>query len=412
MPILTKEVKVSVHPTTVKHYESLGYKIPMRKASKTTRKRTGNDYVYDVGKTFMVKVEDLYSSSNVKIDYLCDYCLKEIMSIRYVDLTNGTKDVSKMACKKCYPQKVKEICHLRYGVDNYAKTQEFHEKYKDAMISKYGVEHNSHLPDYREKFHNTCLERYGENYWERFAEKSRNSFREKTGYDNPLQMPEIKEKSRQTCLKKYGYEYALQVPEVREKIVQSCIEHYGVEHPNKSPEHRAKVVKTFYENGTISTSKQQMYVYNLYKLNNKNIELNYPVAHYNVDICFPEEKLTVEIDFGGHNLSVKLGTYTQEEFDKREIVRNNVVKKEGYKQMHIVSRKDFLPSDQILLQMLNEAKQYFSDYPNHSWIEYDIDNSIVCNAEHKDGVLYNYGELRKIKDSDLSNLLESEESIA
>lgn len=402
MPILTKEVEMKVHASTAKYYESLGYEVPMRKASKSTQKRTGKEYVYDIGKTFMVKVDDLPLSSNIVIDYLCDYCLEEIMPTVYANLTKGTKDVNKMACRKCFPQKIKEVSLLRYGVDNYAKTQEFHEKYKNVMISKYGVEHNSHLPDYREKFHNTCLERYGENYWEQFTEKSRNSFHEKTGYYSPLQAPEIKEKSRQTCLTRYGYEYALQVPEVREKIIQSCIEHYGVDNPNKSPKHRAKVVKTFYENGTISTSKQQMYVYNLYKLNNKNIELNYPVAHYNVDICLPEEKLTVEIDFGGHNLSVKLGTYTQEEFDKREIVRNNVVKKEGYKQIHIVSRKDFLPSDQILLQMLNEAKQYFSDYPNHSWIEYDIDNSIVRNAEHRDGILYNYGELRKIKNLDLS----------
>ena len=65
--------------------------------------------------------------------------------------------------------------------------------------------------------------------------------------------------------------------------------------------------------------------------------------------------------------------------------------------MRIISLKDKLPSDEILLQMLSEAKQYFFDYPNHSWIEFNIDTSTVRNAEQKDGVFFDYGKLRKIK---------------
>lgn len=405
MPILTKEVEMKVHASTAKYYESLGYEIPMKKASETTRKRHKKDYVYDIGKIFMVKVEDLPPLSNMMVDYLCDYCLEEVVSTPYSHLTNGKKDVDKIACKKCYPQKVKEVSLLRYGVDNYAKTQEFHEKYRNTMLSKYGVEHNSHLPDYREKFHSTCLERYGRDYWKQFIEKSRNTFREKTGYNSPLQSPDIKEKSRQTCVERYGYEYVLQVPKVREKIIQSCIEHYGVDNPNKSPIVRAKTVRTFYKNGTTITSKQQLYIYNLYKSTCEVVELNYPISHYNADICLPEEELVIEIDFGGHNLSVKLGVFTQEEFNQKEIIRNKIIKKEGYKIMRIISSKDLLPSDQISLQMLSDARQYFSDYPNHSWIEFNIDTSTVHNAEHKDGILYNYGELRKIKDSDLSECI-------
>ena len=46
--------------------------------------------------------------------------------------------------------------------------------------------------------------------------------------------------------------------------------------------------------------------------------------------------------------------------------------------------------------MLDQAKEYFST-TNHTWIEYDIDTSTMRNAEHKDGVYYEYGKLRKIK---------------
>ena len=206
-------------------------------------------------------------------------------------------------------------------------------------------------------------------------------------------------------MERYGYEYVLQVPEVKEKSRQTCIERYGADYPNKSPEQRAKVAQTAYKNGTVTTSKQQLYIYNLYKLKDKEVYLNYPVFGFYVDICFTEEKLAVEIDFGGHNLSVKLGTYTQEEFNRREIIRDQYIKKEGYRQMRIISTKDFLPSDQVLLQMLDETRNYFTQFPNHSWIEFNIDSSVVCNAEQRDGVEYNYGELRKIKDSDLSKFV-------
>ena len=38
-----------------------------------------------------------------------------------------------------------------------------------------------------------------------------------------------------------------------------------------------------------------------------------------------------------------------------------------------------------LLQILEETRQYFSQYPNHSWIEFSIDTSVMRNAEYKDG---------------------------
>lgn len=169
MPILTKEVEVKVNARTAEYYESLGYKTPMREATKSTFKKYKKDYVYDVGKTFMVKVEDLPQKSNVKIDYLCDYCLQNVISMSYAGIAERTKGIGKLACKCCYPKKVKEVCLSRYGVDNYSKTQDFHEKYVDTMFAKYGVEHNSQLSDYREKFHNTCIERYGESYWQQFT---------------------------------------------------------------------------------------------------------------------------------------------------------------------------------------------------------------------------------------------------
>ena len=110
-------------------------------------------------------------------------------------------------------------------------------------------------------------------------------------------------------------------------------------------------------------------------------------------------------------LNVTTGRETQEEFDKKEIIRNNIIKKEGYKQMRITSLNDKLPSDQVLLQMLSDARKYFSDYPNHSWIEFNISESTIRNAEHKDGILCGFGSLRTIKDSYLNTVTLQERSV-
>ena len=91
-----------------------------------------------------------------------------------------------------------------------------------------------------------------------------------------------------------------------------------------------------------------------------------------------------------------MGKETQEEFNQKEIIRNNIIKRAGYKQITIISSKDFLPSDKILLKMLEQAKQYFNT-TNHTWVVYDIDTSLVRNAENKEGVFFDFGELRKIK---------------
>lgn len=207
--------------------------------------------------------------------------------------------------------------------------------------------------------------------------------------------------SRKGVGRKKGYKRS---KETKEKFVATMKERYGVENPAQLPDTLIKAAQTYYKNSSKECSKQQLYIYYLYNMTN-SVKLNYPISYYNVDIYLTDEKLVCEYDGGGHNLRVALGQLTQKEFDQKEIVRNNIIKREGYKQMRIISSKDLLPSDSILLQMLEYTKEYFSNYPEHSWIEFNIDTSIVQNAEQKDGVFFNYGELRRIKDLDLSGYI-------
>lgn len=402
MPILTKEVEVKLWGNNIKHYHNMGYE--------------GKQ-----GDIITVKVEDLSNGSNVKIQYLCDYCQKEVITIVYADYTRRTKEVNKLACRNCFPKKMGEVCFLRYGESSYAKTEECQEKIKNAMQSQYGTMHYSQTQAFKEKWHNTCKERYGEDYRKQFANKAFATFYEKTGYAYPSQSPEVREKMVQSCidhygvsnpqlslevreqtektnLERYGYITPSQSPEIKIKMAQANLEKYGYETTLQLPEVREKTTQTYYKNSTQKASKQQQYINNLY-----HGILNFPVKYYNVDICLLDDNLIVEYDGGGHSLNLVMGRETKEEYVHKEIVRYNVVKREGYKQMKIISLKDSLPSDQILLQMLSDAKQYFSEYPNHSWIEFNIDASVVRNAENKNGIYYDYGELRKIKDSDLLN---------
>lgn len=300
-------------------------------------------------KPLFVMVKDLPEHSDAIVEILCDYCNENIASMKYSSYMKGAKNIDKYACKHCRYEKIKEVAQKLYGVECIGSLPETKEKRDKTIREKYGVNSYSQTEESKAKVRKTCIDKYG--------------------VDNPSKVEFVSEKRKNTNMQKYGYEYNLQIPEVRERITQ-----------------------TLYNNSSQKTSVQQRYICSLYQ----GI-LNYPVSHYNVDIYIPEDNIIIEYDGGGHLLNVITGRETQEEFNRKEIIRNNIIKHKGYKQMRIISSRDLIPSDQILLRMLSEAKQYFTDYPFHSWCLYDIDQNMLFNAENKEGALYDFGELRKIK---------------
>ncbi|MCM1233963.1 MAG: endonuclease domain-containing protein [Ruminococcus flavefaciens] len=224
--------------------------------------------------------------------------------------------------------------------------------------------------------------------------KSKKTNLERYGVEYVSQAKSVKEKRNKTNLEKYGFKCSFQNEEVKKKYRENCLEKYGVEYTLQLPKVREKITNTLYKNSSQKASTQQRYLNKLY-----DGVLNYPIKYFSADICFPDEKIIIEYDGGGHLLNVETGRETQEEHDRKEIMRNNIIKREGYKQIHIISTTDKLPSDKILLQMLFDAKEYFYT-STHTWIEYNIDTSIMRNANNIDGVFFNYGKLRIInKDS-------------
>jgi hypothetical protein len=106
----------------------------------------------------------------------------------------------------------------------------------------------------------------------------------------------------------------------------------------------------------------------------------------------------VEYDGSGHELNITLGKTTKEEFELKEQRRYYALKNRGWRQIRIISRNDLLPTDVKIMELINLSIGYLNS--GHSWIYFDIDNSIVrCREVEKH---YDFGELRKITQQDIS----------
>lgn len=421
MGIISKTVKVTPRGKSIPHYKNKGYNVKH-------------------GEELEVKVEDLSTCSTETIEAECDYC-GEHVSIRYVDYNRQTKNGSvKLCCLNCVSLKREDSMFKKYGnknamhipefkkkfqetnlkkygsispfgnlevkekqkktlmknysVENPSLSKEIQDKRKQTFIDRFGADNPFSNQDVRNKAIKTIIERYGVDNVSKnkdIQHKREQTFMENYGVTSPLKNKECFEKLKQTNMNRYGVKFVPQLDEVKQKVRQTNLKRYGYEYLMQSPEF---LEKWLMKNGSdfVKSSSQQRYICSLY-----NGILNYPFKCFALDIYLPDEKLDIEFDGSGHRMSINLGNITEEEFEKKELYRNIAIKREGYKQMRIISTKDFLPFDDILLQMLSYAKEYFLQYPNHSWIEFNIDTFTVRNAEHKSGIFYDYGELRKIK---------------
>ena len=82
-------------------------------------------------------------------------------------------------------------------------------------------------------------------------------------------------KTKQTIKEKYGVENVRQLELVKEKTKKTNLERYGVEVHVFSPIIREKINTTLLRNDSISTSSQQIYIYDILKTKYQNIEKNY-----------------------------------------------------------------------------------------------------------------------------------------
>lgn len=145
-------------------------------------------------------------------------------------------------------------------------------------------------------------------------------------------------------------------------------------------------------------SRQQKYLANLV-----NGKINAVISGYWADIVLENEKIDLEYDGGGHNLNVIRKQCTQEEFDVEEKIREESIYKKGYKIIRIISKRDNLPSDEIILNLIEGFKN--SDF---KVVRIDIDEGTV-DRDYSEKWYCNFGELRRITKKDLEPFEKQEE---
>lgn len=211
------------------------------------------------------------------------------------------------------------------------------------------------------------------------------------GVENIIDIPNVLEKIEQTNLEKYGVKCVFESEYIKTKAKQAIMEKYGVENISQLEDIKIKKAETFYRNGSIATSRQQKYLHNLF-----GGELNYSNNTPSLDIAFPEYKMYIEVNCSGHDIPVKTGRMSQKEFDNKERRRYHLLKNNGWKGIFINSICDYLPSNEVLLNELTKAKEWFnSNEKGHSHYNINIGNKIND---------INYGKLRRITEKDLKEV--------
>lgn len=365
-------------------------KVGITKGNKSFYKKKGYDV--DYGDVMEIPIEELSEKSSYYVRVKCDYCGEEFM-VRYSNYVRDTKNTSKCACKNCTGLKRKETLMAKYGVEHTFQIPGVIEKSKKTMNERYGHDNAMKVEIFKEKAVATNLEKYGCEYPrqnEDVEAKLCQTCIKKYGVPYAISSKETSKKSKQTLIDRYGVDNAQYIDGVREKTIKTNLERYGVEYVAQNSEIRAKASKTLQENGSCPTSYPQLYLYDIY-----GGELNYPCSKYNLDIFLENEKIAIEYNGGGHYLKVKLDMLTEEEFNQKELVRDKIIRRNGIKLIKIISRKDYLPEKEILINMLNISKEYFST-TTHTWIEFDIDNLLMRNAEYKNGISFIFGKLEHI----------------
>lgn len=396
--LLDNEVEIEISPKTKMYLESLNYDF-----SDLLKPNIHGKLVIPRGTKVTIKTSDLKRKSGVMVRVLCDYCNKNIVKKHYSQYLDSREVVPKDCCDNvdCLKQKRGDVIKEKYSVTNVNKLKEVRDKIKETNLERRGVEYTFQSKEVRDKGIKTLLEKYDVDNIsknKKFQDKKINTFIERFGVDNPLKSSEVKDKIKQSNLLRHGVEWPTQNPEIFEKTKRTNMERYGAEYiihdPKRKKQMMEKALMTLYKNNSlIGTSKQQIYLCSLL-----NGELNYPISNVRLDIALLEEKIYIEYDGSGHDLRVKFGDITEKDFKLQEINRGYFLNKRGWKRIRIISIKDYLPSDDKIIETINFAKGYLNS--SHSWIHFDIDNNLVKTSQFEE--FFDFGELRKIKKEKVS----------
>ena len=263
------------------------------------------DYI-KLNDILVIKPTDLSLGSKFKINVECDFCNKP-NNISYRDYIKNIKKHDMYTCIKCCTRKIKLTSLEKYGVEHYAKTNEYMDNMIKNNLIKYDTEYFVSTDEFREKSIVTNLEKYGETSYTKtddYLIKSKETSMQRYGVDNYAKIDEYKEKiinttlerygvtnytktdeylikSKETSFLKYGVDNYAKTDECKEKIKEVNLEKYGVECYTQTNEYKERVKNTYLEKyGVDSFFKTEEYLIK-YKATSM---LHYGVEHPMKDI--------------------------------------------------------------------------------------------------------------------------------
>ena len=141
--------------------------------------------------------------------------------------------------------------------------------------------------------------------------------------------------------------------ETKNKRKETCIKKYGVENPMQVEEIRKKFNESLSKNGSVPTSSQQLKIYEMIKNEYENCEINYPISWFNLDCYVKINDVNIDVEYDGW--------YWHQDIYK-DIKRDNIIYKKGFKVLRIKSGYSIPSKEQLLegLRILSETdKNYY-----------------------------------------------------
>ena len=161
----------------------------------------------------------------------------------------------------------------------------------------------------------------------------------------------------------------------------------------KNKEIKNKALDSFQFNGTGPCSRAQKYIHFLI-----GGVLNKHICNSLVDICFEEEKIVIEYDGGGHflgELMVNKDRSISKESLLYEKEREDKIINNRYKMIRFIATKDRIPSDEVILNLVDEFKN--SDF---KVVRINFEEGTI-EKDYNEKLCYDFGKLRRITKKDL-----------
>lgn len=268
--IISTDIKIKIHNSTIKYYNNLGYKNIKNKDE------------------IIIPVEYLPKGSNQIILVKCDICGKE-KNIKY-RLYNYSISKNNFYCcaGKCARSKIDKTNMEKYGCISPTQNDDILKKREQTYIEKYGYITNLMCKETKDKIKETTLKIYG--------------------VENVSQNEEIKKKKKETTFKNYGVENPLQSKEIQDKIKEMGVRMFDNSEGYKL--YRNMVLnetnrnrKKLFENWNGYDFYDKEYIFENLKLNYKNSM--YPSVDHKISIMYGfKNEISAEIIGGLDNLCI------------------------------------------------------------------------------------------------------------